>query len=76
MRTIGRHIRLGHPLGDYETMCSICGQHYVRSDLTRNGDGQLVCRDDEGSTARELDEDNREAMPKPRGPTAMVGDDL
>lgn len=63
MRTIGRHIRRNHPLGDYEAMCAICGQHYLRSDLTRNGDGALVCKDDEGDTVRELNDANRAMAP-------------
>lgn len=56
MRTIGKHRPQGSPEGDYEAKCDYCGVHWYRSDLRRDGAGNLVCPDhDHGEDVVTLD---------------------
>jgi len=52
MKTIGRHIRQPHVPGDFEAVCDICGATWLRSDLRKDGTGQLRCPDDQGERDR------------------------
>jgi hypothetical protein len=46
MRTIGRFWPTERTNGDYQCMCDICGVHWRRSQLRRDGAGRLVCPDE------------------------------
>ncbi len=44
-RTIGTKRPRNSPIGDYETLCDLCGIAYLRSALVRDEQQLLKCRD-------------------------------
>lgn len=59
MRTIGKHWPKNSPPGDFSALCDICGARWRRSQLWRNEDGMLVCRDEgRGRSVRALSDLN------------------
>lgn len=66
-RTIGRHRPKKSPIGDYETLCDLCGIAYLRSDLTKDQyEGRLRCRDCVSERSpMELDQGNALAATRP-----------
>lgn len=63
MQQIGRHWPSSAPPGDYQALCSYCGSPWRRSQLRRDGAGNLMCPDDEGLDSVTLDRMNREMGP-------------
>lgn len=58
MRTIGRRRPANSPKGDFEAQCAYCGVAHYRSELRRDGTGNLMCPADDGIDAKTLDEMN------------------
>lgn len=58
MRTIGRRWPTSAPRGDYSAQCAYCGAVWRRSQLRRDGQGNLMCPDDDGLDPVTLDEAN------------------
>lgn len=65
-RTVGRRRPSSSPLGDYQAKCHYCGVVYYRSELRRDGAGNLMCGADDGIDALTLDKMNAEMTPPPR----------
>lgn len=68
MRTIGRKWPSRHQRGDRQAMCSYCGVQWLRSQLTRDESGNLVCPDEgDGKDSLQLDRLNSEGASRFRG---------
>lgn len=57
-RQIGRKWPSTAPRGDYTAQCSFCGSLWRRSQLRRDGMGNLMCPDDDGLDPLSLDQEN------------------
>lgn len=67
MRTVSRHRSSRSPFGDYQSQCHYCGVQYYRSELRRDGSGNLMCTPCDGIDASTLDWMNAAMTPSRMG---------